>query len=153
MKANFKLAFVVSEVGLARFSLRTIWIVACLLAFVSRMHAQEYIFRSFRQAEGLKNLAVRALAIDRPGFLWVGTENGVYRFLGSGFDHFGPAQGLAEFDIEDVFADPDGTVWVGTLENLYRWDGQHFFSTGTSAIHIGGSRHMAAEDANHLLVV
>jgi diguanylate cyclase (GGDEF)-like protein len=138
---------------LARFSLRTVWIVACLLAFVSHMHAQEYVFRAFRQAEGLKNLAVRALAIDRSGFLWVGTENGVYRFLGSGFEHFGPEQGIAEFDIEDVFADPDGTVWVGTLENLYRWDGQRFFSAGTSPIHIGGSRHMAAEDASHLLVV
>jgi len=35
-----------------------------------------------------------SLATDRSGFLWMGTENGVYRFLGYGFERYGAEQGL-----------------------------------------------------------
>jgi ligand-binding sensor domain-containing protein len=57
-------------------------VLACWIALSSVTQAQQYVFRSFRQAEGLNNLAVNALARDRSGFLWLATENGVYRFLG-----------------------------------------------------------------------
>jgi ligand-binding sensor domain-containing protein len=68
--------------------------MVCWLALSASLQAQQYVFRAYRQAEGLKNLAVNALATDRTGFLWLGTENGVYRFLGSGFERFGPEQGI-----------------------------------------------------------
>src|SRR5882762_3582644 len=64
----------------------TIRTLACLLLLAADLRAQQYVFRAYRQAEGLKNLAVKGLAVDRSGFLWVGTENGLYRFLGSGFE-------------------------------------------------------------------
>jgi ligand-binding sensor domain-containing protein len=96
------------------------------LAFAAGMQAQQYVFRSYGQAEGLKNLAVNALAMDHSGFLWVATENGVYRFLGSRFERLGPEQGIAELESEDIVADSNGTIWVGTDQNLYRWDGERF---------------------------
>jgi diguanylate cyclase (GGDEF)-like protein len=124
-----------------------------MLALSSALQAQQYVFRAYRQAEGLKNLAVNALARDRDGFLWVATENGVYRFIGSGFQRFGREQGIAELDVQDVVADPSGTVWVGTGENLYRWDGQRFLPAGQNPIHFLGPNRIAVEDAGHLLVV
>jgi diguanylate cyclase (GGDEF)-like protein len=124
-----------------------------LLALSSALQAQQYVFRAYRQAEGLKNLAVNALARDRQGFLWVATENGVYRFIGSGFERFGQEQGIAELDVQDVVADPTGTVWVGTSENLYRWDGQRFLAAGRQPIHFLGPHRIAVEDASHLLIV
>ncbi len=125
----------------------------CLLAFSATLQAQQYVFRAYRQAEGLKNLAVKGLARDREGFLWAATENGVYRFLGSTFERFGREQGIAELDIQDVVADSAGTVWVTTSENLYHWDGQRFLPAGREPIHFLGSHRIAVEDARHLLVV
>jgi diguanylate cyclase (GGDEF)-like protein len=123
------------------------------LALSVALQAQQYVFNSYRQSDGLKNLAVTALARDRQGFLWVGTENGLYRFLGSGFNQYGREQGIAEVSISDVIADPSGTIWAGTDENLYRWDGQRFLPAGRDPIPISYARHMVVEDARHLLIV
>jgi len=123
------------------------------LALCGAVQAQQYVFRAYRQTDGLKNLAVNALTTDRSGFLWVATENGVYRFLGSRFEQYGREQGILERDIQDIYADPNGTVWVGTDENLYRWDGLRFVPAGKVPIQIYGAQRLAAEDARHLLVV
>jgi diguanylate cyclase (GGDEF)-like protein len=128
-------------------------ILACLLVFSAALQAQQYVFRAFRQPEGLKNLAVNAITIDRHGFLWVATENGVYRFLGSGFERYGSDHGIAELDARDVISDPDGTIWVATARNLYRWDGGRFLPAGPDPIPIEGPRRVSIEDARHLLVV
>ena len=56
--------------------------------------AQEYSFRTFGNAEGLNNLAVRQVYQDRGGFIWVSTENGLFRYDGDRFEAFGPAQGI-----------------------------------------------------------
>lgn len=126
--------------------------VACL-AFSAGILAQQYAFRAYRQAEGLKNLAINAMTADRDGFLWLATENGVYRFLGSGFKRYGPEQGIAGIDVRDVFADPGGIVWVGTDQGLFHWDGQRFLPATAHPIEIADLRSMAAEDARNLLVV
>jgi diguanylate cyclase (GGDEF)-like protein len=123
------------------------------MALSAVLPAQDYVFRAYRQTEGLKNLAVNAVATDRSGFLWVATENGVYRFEGSNFEQFGPQQGIAELDAVDLVADPNGTIWVGTQGNLYRWDGQRFQPAGRNPIPITDARHIAVEDATHLLIV
>ena len=128
-------------------------VLALWLAVCAAMQAQQYVFRAFRQAEGLKNLAINDLAADRRGFLWVATENGVYRFLGSGFERFGPEQGIAEPNVRAVLVAPDGTVWAATLGNLYRWDGHRFEAAGRDPIPLASWNDMVQEDAHHLLIV
>lgn len=116
-------------------------------------HGQQYVFKTYRQSQGLLNLAVRGMVKDRAGFMWLATENGVFRFLGSGFERFGQQQGIAELNIEDIAADPEGTIWVATEKNLYRWDGNRFEVAGSRPIHVSGAQRMAVEDPRHLLVV
>jgi ligand-binding sensor domain-containing protein len=123
------------------------------LAFSLGIQAQQYVFRAYGQAEGLKNLAVNALTMDKSGFLWVATQDGVYRFLGSSFERLGPEKGIAELEAEDIVADSNGTIWVGTDQNLYRWDRQRFLPAGRDPIPIPRIRLMAVEDVHHLLVV
>jgi diguanylate cyclase (GGDEF)-like protein len=125
----------------------------CLLAFSAGLEAQQYVFRAYRQADGLRNLSITGLATDRAGFLWVGTENGAYRFLGSGFRRYGLEDGLAGVDVRDIVADPQGTVWAGTEEDLFRWDGLRFVRAGSKPISIVGPRGIALEDEHHLLIV
>jgi diguanylate cyclase (GGDEF)-like protein len=116
-------------------------------------HAQQYVFETYRQPQGLLNLGIRGMVKDRAGFMWLATENGVYRFLGSRFERLGQQQGIAELDIQDIAADPAGTIWAATDENLYRWDGSLFQPAGSRPIHVTDSQRIAVEDARHLLVV
>ena len=72
-------------------------LLTCWLLFLTGLQAQQYVFHVYRQAEGLKNIAINGMARDRDGFLWLATENGVYRFLGASFEQFGPDQGIASW--------------------------------------------------------
>lgn len=126
----------------------------CLLAcWVFTCTAQEYVFRSFRQAHGLDNLSVTAIASDAQGTVWVGTENGLYRFLGESFQRFGVGEGLREKHINIVLGAPDGTLWVGTGKDLYRWNGFRFEPAASQPIPTGDEQSVAAEDPGHLLLI
>ena len=128
-------------------------VLALWIALSAVLPAQQYVFRSFSQTEGLNSIAITSLAKDRSGLLWVGTENGVFRFLGYNFVRYGVDQGITELEIRDVISDPDGTIWVATEQNLYRWDGQRFLPAGRDPIPIEGTQRIVVEDARHLLVV
>ncbi len=132
--------------------LRAVRIWLCWLALAGSAQAQQYVFRVFRQPEGLKNIAVEALARDREGFLWAGTENGLFRLTGSTFERFGTEEGLENSDISDILPDLNGTIWVSTREELYRWDGQRFLRAGSKAIPTAGPKRVAIEDGEHLLI-
>jgi len=89
--------------------------LVCLLWLgASRLSAQHFLFRQFGQSEGLKNLSIRCLTQTKQGFLWVGTENGLFRFDGQNFSLFTTAQGLPSNWIQAVQESEDGTLWVGT---------------------------------------
>src|ERR1700722_10028425 len=64
------------------------------LAFSAIGACQEYSFRVYGAAEGLQNLVVLSLAQDRVGYIWAGTEGGLYRYDGASFRLMGPAEGL-----------------------------------------------------------
>ncbi len=79
--------------------------------------AQRYSFREYTQ--GLGNLNITCLAQDRTGYLWVGTQNGLYRYDGSGFQRYGAAEGLPERTIQNLFVGADGTLWVATTSSIF----------------------------------
>ena len=76
-----------------------------------------FSFRSYGIQDGLGNLAVLALHQDRTGFLWAGTEDGLYRYDGQAFQMFGTAEGLPSSYITDL-AEGGGRLWVGTFDGL-----------------------------------
>lgn len=79
--------------------------------------AQRYSFREYTQ--GLGNLNIAGLVQDRTGFLWVGTQNGLYRYDGSQFQGYGEEQGLPDRMIQTLFISPDGTLWVASSTSLF----------------------------------
>jgi diguanylate cyclase (GGDEF)-like protein len=89
--------------------------VFCFAA--SACMSQQYSFSD--ASEGLADLNVDCIVQDRSGYLWVGTENGLYRFDGGQFRKYGPSEGLKEHAIQSLFVGPDGTLWVGTLSGTY----------------------------------
>jgi PAS domain S-box-containing protein len=91
-------------------------------------------FRVFAAAEGLQNLVILAIAQDDNGFLWLGTEDGVYRFDGERFTHFSVEDGLSSSLISVIGVAPDGTVFVGTYKGLTAWDGQRFSQSRAAGV-------------------
>ena len=79
----------------------------------------------YGQAEGLTNLTATALEHDSTGFLWVGTQNGLFRYDGSRFDSFGTEQGLPASKIVSVI-DSAGTLLVATTGGVAFFTHEHF---------------------------
>jgi len=88
--------------------------------------AQEYNFRNFGVTEGLSNLAVRQIYQDRVGFIWVSTENGIFRYDGDRFEGFGPEQGIPSTSGAAFGDAPDGSLLVGGDFGLYQLSGNRF---------------------------
>ena len=88
--------------------------------------AQEFGFRYYGKDDGLANLSAQILLEDSAGFLWVGTDNGLYRYDGQRFSRFGTSEGLSGATIAALAQTSDGTLWVGTRLELARWDGAGF---------------------------
>jgi ligand-binding sensor domain-containing protein len=82
--------------------------------------AQEYSLRSYGNTEGLANLAVRQIYQDHIGFLWVSTENGIYRFDGERFQAFDGAHGVPANSAVAFGEAPDGSLLIGGEIGLYR---------------------------------
>jgi len=80
-----------------------------------------------RQAWGMENglpqNTVQALAQTPDGFVWLGTEVGLVRFDGIGFQVFdkNTAPALPGNDVRCLLAAKDGALWIGTSEGLARW--------------------------------
>ena len=105
-------------VVLSRWVFRAIVLILLIALEQHPLEAQHFLFRQFAQPEGLKNLAIRCLLQGRDGFLWVGTEDGVYRFDGKDFTAFTTAQGLPSNWVESLSQSTDGTVWIGTSAGI-----------------------------------
>jgi hypothetical protein len=100
--------------------------VALLTGAGATLCAQEYSFRNFGDAEGLTNLAIRKIYQDRSGFLWVSTENGIFRYDGDRFEPFGIEHGVPE-NSSVAFGDaPDGSLLIGGNFGLYHLSGNRF---------------------------
>jgi diguanylate cyclase (GGDEF)-like protein len=94
-----------------------VWPLLCLaLAFAGPLRAEQALLHEFGPADGLESLAVQTAVQDGEGFLWVGTENGLYRFDGLRFRRVGADQGLAS--VQALAPQGDG-LWVGTPNGLW----------------------------------
>ncbi|MBN8729571.1 MAG: hypothetical protein J0L64_03455 [Acidobacteria bacterium] len=92
--------------------------VGLLLLGAGEVCAQRYPVQYYGQAEGLKNLSVQDIVQDHEGFLWLGTENGVFRFDGSRFREYGLAEGLPSNTVFQLCVAPDGRLWAATPGGL-----------------------------------
>lgn len=104
--------------------LRTVGVLGLLASPL--LHGHRFPFRFYGTEQGLNNLTVQALLQDRAGFLWVGTQNGLFRYHGRRFVEFGQKEGLPADYIDSLYETPDGTLWVGTTEGLFRREGERF---------------------------
>lgn len=135
---------------------RLSWAAALLLlAVFAPAIAQQYTFRGYGQPEGLGDLSVTCLVEDHSGYLWVCTENGLYRHDGHEFQRFGESDGLRDTTIHNAVVDPTGRLWVGTSHDLYLFDGQRFSAVRPHghALSVAFGVRLASAPDNHLLAI
>jgi diguanylate cyclase (GGDEF)-like protein len=84
-----------------------------------------YRFKSYGPDQGLTNVATTCMTQDDQGYLWVGTEGGLFRYDGQRFKNFGIAEGLSDLGVSDVQPLPGG-LFVLTQSGPFRFDGRHF---------------------------
>src|ERR1700733_8884883 len=106
-----------------RFLILALW---GALAGPGPLAAQRYNFKFYGEEDGLQNLAVQVVLQDRAGFLWAGTQNGLFRYDGSHFTAFTKADGLPGARIESLHESVQGTLWVGTNNGVARRIGDKF---------------------------
>jgi len=80
--------------------------------------------QSWVMENGLPQNTVQALVQTRDGFVWLGTEVGLVRFDGNGFQVFDKTStpALPGNDIQALLADSNGALWIATSEGLARWN-------------------------------
>jgi diguanylate cyclase (GGDEF)-like protein len=92
-----------------------------------------YGFKSYGGDQGLTTLAVSVMAQDEGGFIWVGTEDGLFRYDGETFRRFGTKEGLPDTNISALAPAPDGSLWVLTRTGLIRFEGDRFVAMGKAS--------------------
>lgn len=80
--------------------------------------AQDIQFEHLDTANGLANPVVTAFAEDGDGFLWVGSQSGLQRWDGYGFQSYktvlGKVDSLPDDLVQALYTDWRGRLWVGT---------------------------------------
>lgn len=104
--------------------LRTIILLFCIWS-CAPIIAQDHIqFKAYTINDGLSQSYVSTVVQDDLGALWVGTQDGLNRFIGNKFEVFGSAQGvdIANDFIMASIKDEVGNIWFGTYDGLVRYN-------------------------------
>jgi signal transduction histidine kinase/ligand-binding sensor domain-containing protein len=90
-------------------------------------HIDQYGHRSWKIDDGYLRAPAISITQDRDGYLWIGTDNGLYRFDGVRFVLWTPPAGmhLPSPKIISLLADRDGGLWIGTEAGLAHWNRGH----------------------------
>jgi ligand-binding sensor domain-containing protein/signal transduction histidine kinase len=109
-----------------RFLLTCAFLLACALpslALEPTTPLANYGRQSWVMENGLPQNTVQAMVQTRDGFVWLGTEVGLVRFDGNGFQVFdtNSLPALPGNDVRCLLETPDGALWIGTSEGLARW--------------------------------
>ncbi|MEP6897653.1 MAG: diguanylate cyclase [Rhodanobacter sp.] len=132
-----------------------LWSGACALSMATA-HAQQFSMQAYGRKSGLESQTVNVMFQGSRGFIWAGTEMGLYRFNGSSFERLGKEEGFATGEFVNAITEDDsGQLWVATQSGLRVGDGMHFHAVdvaGRALISDAGRRIAALKDGRVLLV-
>ena len=88
----------------------------------------------FTLEDGLSQVSCNDLLLDKTGFIWIATENGLNRFDGKEFKHFkysvSDSSTISGNYIKKLLVDKAGRIWIGTVGN-----GLNFYNQEKETFH------------------
>jgi len=130
---------------------RVVCLVLILLALPSYTFAQRYSFKLYSGPQGLGNLATLCMLQDSTGYLWIGTQHGLYRYDGAHFLAFDMRDGLPSARIESLYEARDSVLWIGTSSGLARRvDGRFQPVDVGRPIEIAGRSAIGSDRSGHI---
>lgn len=102
------------------------WLLLCGLIAPMKGQAAQLPLTVYDQSSGLTSLSVVRIYQDREGFVWAGTEKGLYRFDGVAFSQVGAEQGFQVSEVISFAEDANGRLWVGSRAGLQRRENERF---------------------------
>ena len=109
-----------------RFTFSLLALAILIISSEISAFGQQIQLKHYGQEDGLGNQVVSCLLQDRLGFIWVGTQSGLFRYEGKHFERFGMAEGLPSSSIYALHQDLKGNLWVQTESGLARLLGHQF---------------------------
>jgi hypothetical protein len=108
-----------------RFQIKFLLLFLFLSTF--SLQAQYKPSKNYTTADGLPNNAVRSLYLDKNADLWIGTENGISRFLNGTFYNISESNGLGHNSCWDIAQDANGNMWFASYGGgVSKFDGTKF---------------------------
>ena len=97
----------------------------CAWALDPSLDVSQYAHTAWTARGGFSMGNVYAMAQTPDGYLWLGTEFGLFRFDGVRGIRWQPPAGqhLPDDNINSLLVTRDGTLWIGTFSGLVTWDG------------------------------
>lgn len=107
-------------------SVRYFFILIIYLAASHICLAQnEYQFTNINIRNGLIDNAVKAVANDEFGFIWIATSNGLDKYDGLRFKHYKHSDGITQNnDITELLIDAGNNIWVNTYYGYFAYNRQ-----------------------------
>ena len=95
------------------------------LALDPSLEVSQYAHTTWRVRDGFFKGNIYSIAQTPDGYLWLGTEFGLFRFDGVRSIPWQPPAGqhLPDNNIHRLLAARDGTLWIGTFAGLAMWSG------------------------------
>jgi PAS domain S-box-containing protein len=83
----------------------------------------QYAHKAWKVSEGFLSGSTHTIGQTPDGYLWIGTDFGLYRFDGVRSVPWQPGRNasLPSNAIRKLFVSGDGTLWIGTERGLARW--------------------------------
>jgi len=99
------------------------------------------------------NVAVNSIAQDSEGYIWAGTQSGLYRYDGTRFTRVDRDGALPSRDVQALAASSDGWVWIGTSHGIAVASGDRIERVATGVqLDIRGNASMAVDWRQHLYI-
>ena len=112
---------------------RTILFTLLVSCFLAHALAQRFMVKSLDVTNGLSSDYVMQMAMDKYGFIWVATEEGLNRFDGSRFFsyyHVKDRNSITANELNCLLDDPqENKMWIGTQReglNVFDYDRDEF---------------------------
>ncbi|MEI3789572.1 MULTISPECIES: sensor histidine kinase [unclassified Chryseobacterium] len=76
---------------------------------------------NYNDGDGLNNSYTYSLSQDKTGFLWIGSDNGLFRFDGKEFKHFNNKQGLKNIEALSCIPLSNGEIFIAPFLNDFAY--------------------------------